>query len=132
MTAFAGALRPGGRITVTTWAAGAMQPLTGALGQARLDLGVPAPPVPPFAAAVAATEEPGLLLELATAAGFAQPHVDVCRQSLTVNDEVGWALVTGTVLRGLITDLTQTQLSQVRGRLPSTWLTPGIGSMTPR
>ena len=117
MTAFADALRPGGRVTVTTWAAGAMQPLTGCLWQARLDLGVPAPPPAPFAASVTATEDPGRLLEQATAAGFAQPHVDVYRQSLTVNGEVGWALVTGTVLRGLITDLTETQLGQVRGRL---------------
>jgi SAM-dependent methyltransferase len=112
-----GALRPGGRITVTTWAAGAMRPLIDILWQARLDCGLSAPPPPPFAAGVAATEEPGRLLDLAVGAGLDPARVDLHRQKLRLSSSAAWALVRGTVLNSLVTELTDHQQQRVQRQL---------------
>ena len=117
LAALAGALRPGGRITVTTWAAGAMRPLIDILWQARLGCGLAPPPPPPFAAGVAATEEPGRLLDLAASAGLDPARVDVHRQKLRLSSSAAWALVRGTVLNSLITELTDHQQQRVQRQL---------------
>ena len=117
LAALAGALRPGGRITVTTWAAGAMRPLIDILWQARLGCGLAPPPPPPFAAGVAATEEPGRLLDLAGSAGLDPARVDVHRQKLRLSSSAAWALVRGTVLNSLITELTADQRRGVQRQL---------------
>jgi len=114
LTVLASALRPGGRIAVTTWAAGAMQPLAGILWRARLDCGLAPPPVPPFAAAVAATEEPGRLLNLAARARLDRARVDVHHQKLALPGPVGWALSRGTVLNSLLAGLNPGQEDRVR------------------
>jgi SAM-dependent methyltransferase len=117
LAALVGALRPGGRMTVTTWAAGAMRPLIDILWQARLGCGLAPPPPPPFAAGVAATEEPGRLLDLAASAGLDPARVDVHRQKLPLSSSAAWALVSGTVLNSLITELTARQQRYVQCQL---------------
>jgi hypothetical protein len=109
----ASALRPGGMITVTTWAAGAMQPVVGILWRARLDCGL----APPFAAAVAAAEEPGRLLGLAAGAGLDPARVDVRHQKLALPGPTGWALGRGAVLNSVLADLAPGQGDRVRRRL---------------
>ena len=107
--------RPGGRVAITVWAAGAMEPLgevlTSALpeGAASVlgDLRSPAIDVASTA---------GSLAHWLTGLGLVQVRADAVRRRLDLTPELAWGLVEGTGLRLALGDLDDEAVAGVRER----------------
>ena len=109
-------VRAGGRVALTVWAEGAVQPLGRNLWDACADVlpeqfaTMPAHgPATPFDTA-------DKLLELAPVWRLANAHVAQDNRSLTLNGDDAWNLITGTAFAGFFTEMTTDQVARVRDR----------------
>lgn len=105
--------RPGGRVAITVWAAGAMEPLPEVLTSAvpegaASELGDLRSPAIDFAGT------PGSLAQWLTGLGLVQVRAEAVPRHLDLTPELAWALVEGTGLRLALGDLDDEAVAGVR------------------
>ena len=108
--------RPGGRVAITVWARGALEPLPDLLAAALPagaadvlgDFGTPA---------IEAIDTPGSLAHWLTGLGLVQVRAEAVPRHLDLTPELAWALVMCTGIRLLLGDLDETAVDGVRERL---------------
>ncbi|WP_448006285.1 class I SAM-dependent methyltransferase [Agromyces bauzanensis] len=110
--------RPGGRVAITVWARGALEPLPELLVQALpedaasdLDLEeLTTPTVEP-------AETPGALAHWLAGLGLVDVRAEQVQRHLDLTPEIAWRLVRGTGLRAIVSGLDDAQVEGVRERL---------------
>jgi SAM-dependent methyltransferase len=107
--------RPGGRVAITVWAHGAMEPLPELLVSALPEgTGVEPDDLRPPTAETAGT--PGSLAQWLTGLGLVQVRAEAVQRHLDLTPELAWSLVVGTGLRVALADLDDEAVAGVRER----------------
>ena len=107
--------RPGGRVAVTVWARGAIEPLPELLIDALPDdaaSGLEDLTKP----AIEVADTPGSLAHWLTELGLVDVRAEAVRRHLDLSPELSWQLVLGTGLRVIVSDLDDAALEGVRER----------------
>ena len=107
--------RPGGRVAVTVWARGAIEPLPEVLVGALPDGGSPdldesTMPTIEFA------DTPGNLAHWLTELGLVEVRAESVQRHLDLTPELAWKLMLGTGMRAVVSDLDDAELTGVRER----------------
>jgi SAM-dependent methyltransferase len=110
-----GCARPGGRVAITVWAAGAMEPLAEVLTSA-LPEGVASELGDLRSPAIDVASTPGSLAHWLTGLGLAQVRAEAVQRHLDLTPELAWGLVEGTGLRLALGDLDDEAVAGVRER----------------
>lgn len=103
--------KPGGRVAVTVWARGALEPLPEALAAA---LGTEPPE--DASPALASIDTPGGLARWLTELGLTGVRADLARRHVPLTPEFAWSFVMGTGLRAFVEGLDEEELDGVRER----------------
>lgn len=108
--------RPGGRVAVTVWGRGALEPVPEVLATAlpadlalRLQGGSASP-------TISDVDTPGTLAHWLTGLGLVRVRAEIVRRHLELDDALAWSLVTGTGLRAFLVGLADEELEAVRTR----------------
>ncbi|MFF2496557.1 class I SAM-dependent methyltransferase [Agromyces sp. NPDC058064] len=108
--------KPGGRMAVTVWARGALEPVPEVLATAlpadlalRLQGGSASP-------SISDVDTPGTLAQWLTGLGLVRVRAEIVRRHLDLDEGLAWSLVTGTGLRAFLVGLDDDELKAVRGR----------------
>jgi SAM-dependent methyltransferase len=110
--------RPGGRVALTVWTRGALEPLPELL-VAALPEGGPSDPGEPTTATTLGIEHadtPGSLARWLGELGLVEVRAEAVRRHVDVTPELAWQLVSGTGLRAIVSDLDDAALEGVRKR----------------
>ena len=113
---------PGGRVAITVWAPGALEPLRGLVATALHD-GDPAADEPDTAAPdtaapdAGALHSPGSLAHWLTVLGLIGVRAETVQRHLDLTDEIAWSLVLVTSLRDALGDLDDDAVAEVRKRV---------------
>ncbi|PWC05906.1 class I SAM-dependent methyltransferase [Agromyces badenianii] len=109
--------RPGGRVAITVWARGALDPLPEVLaaalpdGGAMLDADAPA-----LSAGLESIDTAGSLAQWLTRLGLVGVRAHAVQRHLDLTAELAWTLVLGTRLRLLLGELDAAEVASVRER----------------
>lgn len=107
--------RPGGRVAITVWARGALDPLPDLLSEAMPEGG--SPDLEELTAPIVeVADTAGTLAHWLTELGLAGVRADSVQRHLDLTPELAWSLVRGTRRRAVVADLTATELDDVRER----------------
>ncbi|GAA4373063.1 class I SAM-dependent methyltransferase [Agromyces bauzanensis] len=122
--------RPGGRVAVTVWARGALEPLPDLLVRALpdgaasdLDLEDLTKPT------VESAETPGTLALWLTERGLVDVRAEQVQRRLEPTPELAWRLVRGTGLQAIVSGLDDGELERVRERFLATLAEDGVTSV---
>jgi SAM-dependent methyltransferase len=107
--------RPGGRVAITVWAKGVMEPLPEVLVGALPDGGASAAEELTKPATELA-DTPGSLAHWLTELGLVDVRAEAVQRHLDLTPELAWRLVRGTGLRAIVSDLEGGELAEVRTR----------------
>jgi SAM-dependent methyltransferase len=118
-------LRPGGRLVITTWERGSVEPVVGpfaeAAAAAHAATGGEAPmPSATLRANVARVDGPDRLTNWLTELGLDRPRATVERFDVPLTDDLAWSFVTGSGTAAMLTGLAPKAVEQVRTRFLST------------
>lgn len=120
--------RPGGRVVVTVWARGAMEPLPELLVEAlpeaeRPDLEQLTRP------AMEIADTAGTLAHWLTELGLEHVRAESVQRHVDLTPELAWLLVRGTGLRAVVADLDEGELARVRERYLAAITERGVRSL---
>ncbi|RRO14729.1 methyltransferase domain-containing protein [Saccharopolyspora rhizosphaerae] len=110
------AVRPCGRVALTVWRRGAMDPAGGQLALAVAEVTEAEPPGERPARPIDRINQPDTFAAWLRGLGLSEVDVLVRSRSLSMTPEVAWLLVTGSGYRGALAELTQEQVARVRDR----------------
>ncbi|GAA1796809.1 class I SAM-dependent methyltransferase [Agromyces neolithicus] len=114
---------PGGRVAITTWAPGALEPLREILtGVLPGDDAAPAPEVDVL-------HSPGSLAHWLTGLGLVGVRAENVQRHLDLTDEIAWTVVLGTGLRDALGELDDDAIAAVRARFLATLAERGATSV---
>jgi ubiquinone/menaquinone biosynthesis C-methylase UbiE len=113
----AGLLRPGGRMSLATWAEGALEEFGSLLHECAMAErpGEQAAPSPARQASDRINTEQ-TLSDWMDRLGLRQVRVERITLRITLRPDIAWPLVTGTAFRGLLLGLDEAAVTRVRGR----------------
>ncbi|MDQ0893629.1 class I SAM-dependent methyltransferase [Agromyces ramosus] len=119
---------PGGRVAITVWAEGALEPLPELLvsalpEDAASELGDLTSP------AIDTAGTPGSLAQWLTGLGLVQVRAEAVQRHLDLTPELAWALVLGTGLRLVLGELDEEAVSGVRERYVAALEERGVTSI---
>lgn len=120
--------RPGGRVAITVWARGALDPLpellVGAMPASAAsgieELMKPAPEP---------ADTPGTLAHWLTELGLVDVRAEAVQRHLDLTPELAWLMVMGTSLRTVVADLDDEELDGVRERYLAALAERGVASV---
>lgn len=130
----AGILRPGGRLVVTTWERGSVEPVvvpfSEAAAAAHAVAGRAAPmPSAAMRANVARVDGADRLAGWLAGLGVVRARATVERFDVPLTDELAWSFVTGSGTRGMLDGLTQEAVDRVRTRFLTTLHERGVDTL---
>lgn len=109
--------RPGGRVMITVWARGAVEPLPDLLVSSLPDeLRAASEPGELGSPTLEFAETPGTLAHWLTELGLVDVRAEQVQRHLDVTPELAWRIVLGTPLRAFVSGLDETGLEGVRQR----------------
>lgn len=108
--------RPGGRVALTTWRRGAMEPAGRQLALAVAEVTGAEPPGERPARPGDRINRPDTFAPWLKRIGLSEVDVVVHERALSMTPEVAWLLVVGSGYRGLLGDLSPEETAQVRDR----------------
>ena len=113
--------RPGGRVAITLWARGAIEPLPEMLVASLPERGSdnrkkPKKPRKQPKPKVEVADTAGTLAHWLTELGLAEVRAESVQRHLDLTPELAWALVLGTRRHGVVTELAEAELEGVRER----------------
>ncbi|WP_202637765.1 class I SAM-dependent methyltransferase [Bailinhaonella thermotolerans] len=113
----AGAVRPGGRFAVTTWAGGALEDFGGALADAVREERGAQPASPASRGSVTRIDSESKLGAWLAGLGLGDVAVTRVPLELVVDEELAWLLVVGSGFRGMLDGLDERAVSRVQRTL---------------
>lgn len=116
--------KPGGRVAVTVWARGAIEPLPELLA-AALETELPDDASP----ALASIDTPGGLARWLTELGLTGVRSDLARRHVRLTPDLAWAFVVGSGLRALLEGLDEAELDAVRERFVAGLAARGVDTL---
>lgn len=120
-------LRPGGRLVVTTWASGGMEPLSAIVARAVNEVRPREPPVQPGASqAVRRIDTGHKCAEWLRGLGLPDVTVHEVALSVPLDEELAWSMVLGTGMRRMLADLDESTVEHVREQYLETLAHEGI------
>ncbi|BDZ55261.1 class I SAM-dependent methyltransferase [Agromyces marinus] len=108
--------RPGGRIALTIWPPGALDPLPEVLASALADEGRPPTRPEDLSPVLPGAESAGGFAQWLADRGAVDVRAELVPRRLDLDPDVAWRLVAGTGLRALLGDLDDEQVERVRTR----------------
>jgi len=109
--------RPGGRVALTVWARGAIEPLPELLVGALPEDAASGPDLEELSTpTIEDAETAGTLARWLTALGLVDVRAEEVKRHLDLTPELAWRLVLGTGLRAIVSGLDDAQLEGVRER----------------
>ncbi|AWN24979.1 class I SAM-dependent methyltransferase [Streptomyces sp. NEAU-S7GS2] len=118
-------LRPGGRLTATVWARGALEPLPELVFRAVLPERPQLADAPPSANALEPIGTPESYRDWLTARSLSFIDVEHHPLALSADSDLLWPLVLGTAVRGLLDGLPADAVERVRERFTAALLAEG-------
>ncbi len=127
-------LRPGGRLVVTTWERGSVEPVVGpfaeAAAAAQEAVGREAPmPSAAIRANVPQVDGADRLTDWLAGLGLDGTGATVERFAVPLTDDLAWAFVTGSGTRAMVAGLAPEAVEQVRARFRATLRERGVDSL---
>jgi SAM-dependent methyltransferase len=120
--------RPGGRVAITVWARGAIEPLTEVLVEALPESAV-SDAERPTKAAIEVADTPGSLAHWLTGLGLVEVRAESVQRHLDLTPELAWLLVRATGLRAVVSGLDDAALEGVRERFLAGLAERGVHSV---
>ncbi len=129
-----GLLRPGGRLVVTTWERGSVEPVVGpfaeAAAAAQVAVGREAPmPSAAIRANVARVDGADRLTDWLAGLGLEEPGATVERFDVPLTDDLAGAFVTGSGTRAMVAGLPPEAVERVRARFLATLRERGVDTL---
>jgi SAM-dependent methyltransferase len=116
--------RPGGRVSITAWARGAIEPLPQVLAEALPEGGSrnrkkpkrPKKPPQPPKPKIEVADTAGTLAHWMTELGLVGVRAEAVQRHVDLEPDLAWQLVRGTRLRAVLADIEEAELDTVRER----------------
>jgi SAM-dependent methyltransferase len=127
-------LRPGGRLVVTTWERGCVEPVVGPFAEAAAAVhtaagGVAPRPSPAVWANYARVDGADRLAGWLAGLGLDRPRATVERFDVPLTDGLAWSFVTGSGARAMLAGLAPDAVEQVRTRFLATLHERGVDTL---
>jgi ubiquinone/menaquinone biosynthesis C-methylase UbiE len=129
-----GLLRPGGRLVVTTWERGSVEPVVGPFAEAAAAVhvaagGVASTPSAAVRANVARVDGADRLTGWLAGLGLEEPGATVERFDVPLTDDLAWSFVAGSGARAMLFGLGPGEVERVRTRFLATLRERGVDTL---